>query len=220
MPMIVLVEDDDEVGRWLRDDLGQRGYEVTWLRSGDGASGHVEAADLVVLDVMLPGLDGFSVGRRLKSVRPELPIVMLSARGAIEDRLTGLQFADDYLTKPFHPDELAARIEIQLRRRGPGPIRVQHLDVYLTENRIVDRETAREVALTGLEHRLLSYLLSHPRQVLTKEQLLEEVWGPGFQEADNSLMVHIRHLRQKLERDPGEPTVLQTVRGLGYRVSP
>lgn len=115
---ILYIEDDKEIGAWVQEDLRGRGYEVYWLTSGDGAIERIGNMDLVILDVMLPGLDGFTLGQRFKNECPELPILMLSARTAIEDKLHGLQFADDYLTKPFHPDELAARVEVLLRRFG------------------------------------------------------------------------------------------------------
>src|SRR5690606_16642161 len=116
MPHILYIEDDHEIGSWLSQELQDKGYEVSWLQSGEGAEAYAGQADLAILDVMLPGLDGFSIGKRLKRENSTLPILMLSARTAVEDKLEGLSFADDYVTKPFHPDELAARIEVLLRR--------------------------------------------------------------------------------------------------------
>ena len=116
MRRILYIEDDLEIGSWVQEDLEQRGFNVKWLKTGEGAEKAVIHSDLVVLDVMLPGLDGFTVGQRLKKEAPQIPILMLSARTAVDDKLQGLQFADDYVTKPFHPDELAARIEVLLRR--------------------------------------------------------------------------------------------------------
>lgn len=223
MQHIVYIEDEREIGEWVQEDLMHRGYQVTWLKDGSDALAYVEHADLVILDVMLPGLDGFTVGQRMKQQVPDLPILMLSARTAVEDKLEGLAFADDYLTKPFHPDELAARVEVLLRRFGrlaAQAIRLQHLDVYLRENRVVNRETGDEVTLTGKEYQLLSYFLRHPNQILAKEQLYEAVWGEMFEGGDNTIMVHIRHLRKKIEKDPSRPTIIQTVRGLGYRMKP
>jgi len=218
---ILYVEDEREIGQWLKTDLERRGHHVTWVERGEEALEQLKDADVVVLDVMLPGLDGFTVGQRMKRQRPDVPILLLTARTALEDKLEGLSFADDYLTKPFHPDELAARIEVLLRRYGQAPVQpvtVQHLDVFLQEGRVVDRETGEEIRLTGKEFQLLAYFLRHPNQVLTKEQLYEAVWGEPFVGADNTLMVHIRHLREKLERDPGNPSIIQTIRGLGYRL--
>lgn len=128
---VLYIEDDREIGSWVREDLERRGFDVCWLLSGDRASEYVQEMDVVVLDVMLPGLDGFTVGQRLKNISPQTPILMLSARTAVEDKLEGLRFADDYLTKPFHPDELAARLEVLLRRYEPTQTEIQlgHLRV-------------------------------------------------------------------------------------------
>lgn len=221
MQHILYIEDEREIGEWVERDLKDRGYRVTWLTDGNNVLNHLDDVDLVILDVMLPGLDGFTVGQRIKQHSPDMPILMLSARTAVEDKLEGLSFADDYLTKPFHPDELAARVEVLLRRFGAPssqPVKLQHLDIYMRENRVVDRETGREVALTGKEHRMLDYFLRHPNQILTKEQLYEAVWEEPFAGGENTLMVHIRHLREKIERNPSQPVIIQTVRGLGYRV--
>lgn len=221
MKHILYVEDEREIGEWVERDLTERGYRVTWLTDGNCVLEHLDGVDLVVLDVMLPGLDGFTVGHRIKQHAPDLPVLMLSARTAVEDKVEGLSFADDYLTKPFHPDELAARVEVLLRRFGTPsaqPVKLQHLDIYMQENRVVDRETGREVTLTGKEYRLLDFFLRHPNQILTKEQLYEAVWEEPFAGGENTLMVHIRHLREKIERNPSQPTIIQTVRGLGYRV--
>lgn len=221
MQHILYIEDEQEIGEWVEEDLTDRGYSVTWLTDGTHVLEYLDEVDLVILDVMLPGLDGFTVGQRIKQHAPDLPILMLSARTSVEDKLEGLSFADDYLTKPFHPDELTARIEVLLRRFGTPaaqPVKLQHLDIYMQENRVVDRETELEVTLTGKEYRMLDFFLRHPNQILTKEQLYEAVWEEPFAGGENTLMVHIRHLREKLERNPSQPTVIQTVRGLGYRV--
>lgn len=221
MAHILYIEDEREIGEWVERDLRDRGYSVTWLMDGNEVLRHLEGVDLAIVDVMLPGLDGFTVGQRIKQYAPNMPILMLSARTAVEDKLAGLSFADDYLTKPFHPDELAARVDVLLRRfTTPSPqlVTLQHLDIYMQENRVVNRETGREVTLTGKEHRMLDFFLRHPNQILTKEQLYEAVWEEPFAGGDNTLMVHIRHLREKIEQDPSQPTVIQTVRGLGYRV--
>ena len=221
MARVLYVEDEREIGQWVKSDLERRGHHVTWLERGEDALERLENADVLVLDVMLPGLDGFTIGQRVKRLRPGIPVLLLTARTALEDKLEGLAFADDYLTKPFYPEELAARVEVLLRRYGldaAQPIPLQHLDVFLQEGRVVDRETGEEVRLTGKEFQLLSCFLRHPNQVLTREQLYEAVWGEPFVGADNTLMVHIRHLREKLERDPGNPAIIQTIRGLGYRL--
>jgi len=218
---ILYIEDDKEIGSWVRDHLSGKGYVVTWLTEGEQASLYMEESDLVVLDVMLPGLDGFTVGQRLKKCAPGVPILMLSARSSLEDKLAGLDFADDYLTKPFHPEELTARIEVLLRRAGTEAaqmVALQHLQVYPAENRIVDRESGEEITLTAKQLHIFRYLLDHANQILTKEQIYEAVWHETYLEGDKTLMVHIRYLREKLERDPGNPLVIETVRGIGYRV--
>ncbi|WP_075983252.1 response regulator transcription factor [Bacillus massilinigeriensis] len=221
MKHILYIEDDLEIGKWVKEDLETRGYRVDWLTSGDQATSHIQMADLAILDVMLPGLDGFTVGQRLKKVKPEVPIMMLSARTAVDDKLQGLQFADDYLTKPFHPEELAARIEVLLRRSGQSfasEIQLEHIKVLLNENRILDDRTGEELILTGKQYQIFMYLLRHPNQILTKEQIYESVWGEPYLEGDKTLMVHIRYLRERIEKNPSSPTIIETIRGIGYRV--
>ncbi|MDO3411358.1 response regulator transcription factor [Saccharibacillus sp. CPCC 101409] len=218
---ILYIEDEREIGEWVVRNLEERGYRVVWLESGDGAAQAAGECDAAVLDIMLPGLDGFTVGQRLKRDRPELPVMMLSARTAIDDKLEALRFADDYLTKPFHPDELAARIEVMLRRSAPAEPearRIGHLLVYEHENRVVDSESGEEIALTGKQFHIFMFFLRHLGQILTKEQIYEAVWGEPYMEGDKTLMVHIRYLREKIERDPGSPAIVETIRGIGYRV--
>ncbi|GIP60889.1 response regulator transcription factor [Paenibacillus sp. FSL W8-0186] len=218
---LLYIEDDPEIGKWVNETLQDRGYRVTWLTSGEHALEHADSCRLAILDVMLPGLDGFTVGQRLKKQHPNLPILMLSARTSIDDKLQGLEFADDYLTKPFHPDELAARIEVLLRRSGnasPEPLRLRHLLVHERENLIIDQDTGEEILLTGKQFHIFHYLLRHLGQIMTKEQIYEAVWGEPYLEGDKTLMVHIRHLREKIERDPAAPEIIETIRGIGYRV--
>ncbi|MFD7522440.1 response regulator transcription factor [Paenibacillus chitinolyticus] len=218
---ILYIEDDPEIGKWVNSHLIERGYEVNWLKSGEKAAEFWEKSDLVILDVMLPGLDGFSIGQRMKKNYPETPVLMLSARTSIDDKLQGLQFADDYVTKPFHPDELAARVEVLLRRTGKlaqTELTLHHLQVNMEENRIVDTRTGEEIILTGKQFQIFMYFLRHPNQILTKEQLYEGVWGDPYMDGDKTLMVHIRYLREKIERDPSQPEIVETIRGIGYRV--
>ena len=220
MKRILYIEDDLEIGHIVKEDLGQRGYKVRWLTSGDGVDDEFGETEIVILDVMLPGLDGFTVGQRIKRNYPEVPILMLSARTSVDDKLQGLQFADDYVTKPFHPEELAARIEVLLRRHQrevPDSIQIGHLTIHMLENRIVTNEGI-EIILTAKQHQIFMYLLRHPNQILTKEQLYEGVWGESYIDGDKTLMVHIRYLREKIEIDPSMPTIVETIRGIGYRV--
>lgn len=220
MVHILYIEDENEIGRWVVDELKERGYEVTWLTSGEGAQAYLKTTDLAILDVMLPGLDGFSLGKRFKNERADLPILMLSARTAVEDKLEGLSFADDYLTKPFHPDELVARIEVLLRRfqKHDEILEIGHLQVYPQDLRIVNKNTDEEIVLTGKQYYLFQYFIRHLNQILTKEQLYEGVWGESYIEGDKTLMVHIRYLREKIEENPAKPTIIETIRGIGYRV--
>lgn len=221
MRRILYIEDDLEIGSWVKDDLEQRGFNIQWLKTGEGAEKAVINSDLVVLDVMLPGLDGFSVGQRLKKEAPRVPILMLSARTAVDDKLQGLQFADDYVTKPFHPDELAARIEVLLRRSGlsvSNEIKLGHICVNLSENTIIDQRNGEEIILTGKQYQIFMHFIRHPNQILTKEQIYESVWGEQYMEGDKTLMVHIRYLREKIEINPGSPEIIETIRGIGYRV--
>lgn len=221
MKRILYIEDDPEIGRWAKEDLEGRGYAVDWIVSGEGAAERAREADVVVLDVMLPGLDGFTVGRRLKKESPAVPILMLSARTSVDDKLQGLQFADDYLTKPFHPDELAARVEVLLRRFGRGAaeeVRLGHLTIVPALHRVADNRTGEDIALTAKQLQILFYFLKHPNRILTKEQIYEAVWGEPYLEGDKTVMVHIRYLREKIELDPGRPAIIETIRGLGYRV--
>lgn len=218
---LLYIEDDKEIGTWTSDYLQDKGYQVTWLLSGEHALQHAPDSDLIILDVMLPGLDGFTVGQRLKREYPNTPILLLSARTAIDDKLQGLHFADDYVTKPFHPDELAARVEVLLRRfekQTPTAIELKHLRISLHDNHIVHAQTGEEITLTGKQHHIFAFMLRHANQILTKEQIYESVWGEPYMEGDKTLMVHIRYLREKIEFDPGHPEIIETIRGIGYRV--
>ena len=214
------IEDEKEIGQWVTKDLTERGYEVTWLESGEDVDQHIAFKDIAILDVMLPGLDGFSIGKRIKRENKEIPILMLSARTAVEDKIEGLNFADDYLTKPFHPDELVARVEVLLRRyqKNDDVLDLQHLKIFTKEMRIMNTQTDEEVQLTGKQFYLFQYFIRHLNQILTKEQLYEGVWGESYIEGDKTLMVHIRYLREKIEIDPAKPTIIETIRGIGYRV--
>ncbi|MBB3110614.1 DNA-binding response OmpR family regulator [Paenibacillus phyllosphaerae] len=221
MTRVLYIEDDLEIGRWTKEDLEQRGFQVTWLTSGDEAAAHIREADIVILDVMLPGLDGFTVGQRLKREEPQVPILMLSARTSVDDKLQGLQFADDYLTKPFHPEELAARLMVLLRRfgrEGGQEIVLGHLRIDPDKPTVTVTGSGEEVLLTAKQLQILLYFLKHPNQIVTKEQIYEAVWGEPFMEGDKTVLVHIRYLREKIELDPSAPTIIETIRGLGYRV--
>lgn len=220
MVHILYIEDQDEIGSWVTKDLKDRGFEVTWLKSGEKVEEYVSTVDIVILDVMLPGLDGFSIGKRIKKEYDHLPILMLSARTALEDKIEGLSFADDYLTKPFHPDELSARLEVLLRRfqKGADILEIGHLKIHTKDLRIINQKDNEEIQLTGKQYFLFQYFIRHLNQILTKEQLFEGVWGEPYIEGDKTLMVHIRYLREKIEENPSNPTIIETIRGIGYRV--
>ena len=216
---ILVVDDDTAITTALRRALSFEGYNVDVAH--DGEQGLREARDhvpdLVILDVLMPGLDGLEFCRRMRS-SDSTPILMLTARDEIADRVRGLDAgADDYLVKPFASDELLARVRALLRRRDPrdqaAELRFADLTVD-TRGRQVFRGH-REITLSAKEYELLVHLLRHPRQVLTRDQLLEAVWGYGFDGESNVLDVYVGYLRQKLEAN-GETRIIHTARGVGY----
>ncbi|MFB4328137.1 response regulator transcription factor [Paenibacillus sp. CR_12] len=219
---VLYIEDNEKIGSWVKEELEHRGFSVQWLLTGEGAEKEVNQQDIVILDIMLPGLDGFTVGRRLKKTAPAIPILLLTARTSIDDKVDGLQFADDYVTKPFHTDELVARIEVLIRRSGGSTSdRISlgnQIEVDPEGQMIFDKHTGEEIILTGKQHQILMYFIRHPNQVLTKEQIYEAIWDEAYITGDKTLMVHIHRLRQKLERHPDSPEIIETLKGIGYRV--
>lgn len=222
MIRILYIEDEPEIASWLKEEMIEYGYDVYLYESYEAfeKSGKMIDFDAVILDIMLPGLDGFSITRKLKRKYNDLPILLLSARSMLEDKLEGLQIADDYVTKPFHPAEVIARIEVLLRRfnKKDEVIQLQHLNIHLQDFQVIHIETGEEIALTQIQYGLLQYFITHLNQILTKEQLYEAVWKEPYIDGDKTLMVHIRYLREKIEKDPSHPTIIETVRGIGYRV--
>ncbi|MBI2773654.1 MAG: response regulator transcription factor [Chloroflexi bacterium] len=216
---VLVVDDDENVTNMLRRALSFDGYAVTTARDGDDALKKAleYGPDLVVLDIMMPGIDGVEVCRRLRAGDPHLAILMLTARDAAADQVVGLDAgADDYLVKPFTLDVLTARIRALLRRKEPTDVEILHFaDLVLDTGTRSARRGAREIALTTTEYDLLLQFLRHPRQVLEKEQLTEKVWGYDFGGNYNVLEVYVRYLRQKLEA-AGEPRLIHTLRGAGY----
>ena len=216
---ILVVEDEAQLAKFVQLELGYEGYEVTV--ANDGLSGLMAARDsepdLVLLDWMMPGLTGVEVCRRLRATGATMPVILLTAKDGIEDRVAGLDAgADDYVVKPFSIEELLARVRAHLRRNlSEGP------EAFLFEDLSLNRQTrevkrgTRPVELTAKEFDLLDYLISHPKQVLTRDRILEEVWGYDFMGDSNIIEVYIRYLRLKLEAD-GESRLVQTVRGVGY----
>ncbi len=219
---ILIVDDDpilaDVVSRYLR----RHGMETQWVADGEGAVAAVERQlpDLVLLDVMLPGRGGNQVCQDLRE-RWDLPVLMLTALGDAEARVAGLESgADDYVTKPFSPRELVLRIRALLRRSRSGrtPMRELLRDGRLSLDLNRRQATLRDqpLPLTAREHDLLSFLMQHPDMALTRQELLERVWGWSHGDL-STVTVHVRRLREKIEDDPGQPQRLKTVFGVGYR---
>ena len=219
---ILVVDDDQAVRDSLRRSLAFNGYDVEL--AGDGLAALESIArnrpDAVVLDVMMPRLDGLEACRRLRSAGEDLPILVLTARDAVSDRVAGLDAgADDYLPKPFALEELLARLRALLRRTQPafssenGKLAFADLTLDPLAREVTRGE--RTVRLTRTEFNLLELLMRHPRQVLTRSQILEEVWGFDFPTTANSLEVYVGYLRRKTEAE-GEPRLIHTVRGIGY----
>jgi two-component system response regulator MprA len=218
---ILVVDDDRAVRESLRRSLQFNGYQVDLAADGQQAieAVGVQRPDAMVLDVMMPRLDGLEVCRRLRGTGDDLPILVLTARDAVSDRVAGLDAgADDYLPKPFALEELLARLRALLRRRTPADVPASALTFADLELDPVTREVrrgARRMSLTRTEFALLELLLRHPRQVLTRSRILEEVWGYDFPTSGNALEVYVGYLRRKTELD-GEPRLIHTVRGIGY----
>jgi DNA-binding response OmpR family regulator len=218
--LLMLVEDEESIGRLVKSYLEREGWRVQWLRSGEEALQELdrEVCRLVVLDVGLGGIDGFEVCRRIRG-RSSVPIVMLTARDEEADRVAGLELgADDYVAKPFSPRELAARIKAVLRRGG----RDAPDDALAAAGIRLCRSTRHvsvdgdEVELTAKEFDLLACFLEHPEIVLSRERLLDRVWGITYPGGTRTVDVHVAQLRRKL----GRPQLIKTVRGAGYKLVP
>ncbi|MFS8639672.1 MAG: response regulator transcription factor [Symbiobacteriaceae bacterium] len=221
---VLVVDDDPKITAFLRRSLALEGYDVTVANSGTEALRSVAESppDLMVLDIMMPDVDGLEVCRRIRAAGETFPILMLTARDAVSDRVKGLdQGADDYLVKPFALEELLARLRA-LSRRAAAPAQsesghrvLQYADLRLdTATREAYRGN-RQISLTAKEYELLYLFLTHPRQVLTRDTLMEKVWGYDYSGESNVLEVYVAYLRNKLEAG-GEPRLIQTVRGVGY----
>ena len=221
MSRVLVVDDDLTVSDVVRRYLERAGHDVALAATGEDALAWSaeHAPDLVVLDLMLPGIDGLEVCRRLRE-RSAVPVVMLTALGEEEDRIAGLSLgADDYVTKPFSPRELALRVDSVLRRAQAAPAATATLvDGDLRVDPAARRATldGGELALTTREFDLLAFLLAHPGEAFTRERLLHEVWGWDFGD-QSTVTVHVRRLREKIERAPAKPARISTVWGVGYR---
>jgi two-component system response regulator ResD len=221
---VLVVDDEPTIAEVVARYLIRAGYGATI--AGDGASALEQAArnrpDLVVLDLMIPGIDGLEVMRRLREQdRARIAVILLTAKGEESDRVTGLRLgADDYVVKPFSPAELVARVDAVLRRIDTSPaqqepIELQELTIDPSGRHVFVR--GEEVQLTQREFELLLFMARHPGQVFSREQLMDAVWQYAFYSDTSTVTVHIRRLRAKIERDPAQPDHIQTVWGVGYR---
>ncbi len=222
----MVVEDDPTVAEVVVSYLERAGHLTQSIADGTAAAGLLTTGDaagfdLVVLDLMLPGMDGIEVCRQLRKVHPDLPVIMLTALGQEDDRITGLEVgADDYITKPFSPRELVLRVDSVLRRTK---ISLEHAAVLTIGPLTVDTAARRackdgvELNLTVRELDLLAYLMAHPGTAFTRTELMAAVWGWTFGD-QSTVTVHVRRVREKIEDDPTEPKLIQTVWGVGYRM--
>jgi DNA-binding response OmpR family regulator len=214
---VLLIEDEPSVGELVRSYLDRDGYRVIWVRSGEEGLAELDRHPIriVLLDVGLPGIDGFEVCRAMRA-RSSVPILMLTARDEEPDRIVGLEVgADDYVTKPFSPRELVARMKAILRRTDPAPVQeVLELGDVVLNRETHDVTTAGElVELTAKEFDLLAYFLSNPGAVLSRDVLLDRVWGVEYPGGTRTVDVHVAQLRRKL----GRPNLIRTLRGSGYK---
>ena len=220
---ILVVDDDRAVRESLRRSLSFNGYSVELATDGQDALDQLQVSrpDAMVLDVMMPRVDGLEVCRRLRSTGDDLPILVLTARDSVSERVAGLDAgADDYLPKPFALAELLARLRALLRRAAPDPNRASE-EILSFEDLTLNPDTRevtrgdRPISLTRTEFALMEMLMANPRRVLTRSRILEEVWGYDFPTSGNALEVYVGYLRRKTEAD-GEPRLIHTVRGVGY----
>jgi DNA-binding response OmpR family regulator len=222
---ILTVEDDERIRTAVKMALEDEGWEVEEADTGEEAlqSFTRQPADVVLIDIMLPGIDGFDVCRSIRRVS-DVPIVMVTARADTHDVVAGLEAgADDYLTKPFAPKELSARIRALLRRARPAEVGVTHLrfgDLEIVPDEGVVLRSGVELHLTKTEFRLLVELASAPGRIFSRESLLEKIWSYGYFGDGRLVDVHVRRLRMKVELDPANPRHVITVRGLGYKLQP
>lgn len=225
MPSILIVEDEETYRESLAFNLRREGFDVG--EASDGESGlemaRGGAYDLVLLDLMLPGIPGTEVCRRLRTAS-DVPVIMVTAKDEVVDRIVGLEIgADDYVSKPYSFRELLARIRAVLRRRGPSPVEEDDSlfevgGVQLWVDRHEVAVDGRGVRMPLREFELLEYLARNPDRVLTRSQLMDRIWGPGYIGDSKTLDVHVKRLRSKIEPDPSNPVRLVTVRGLGYKL--
>ena len=229
---ILVVDDERTIREVVRRYLELEGYAVTEEATGPEALSilHDSQPDLIVLDIMLPGVDGFAITRRLRGnsdhnplrAQGDIPIILLTARSNEVDRVAGLELgADDYVTKPFSPRELVARVKVILRRASPPEVEseqpLEFAGLSLDPRSRAVTVDGKGAALTAKEFDLLWFLLRHPRQVFTRQQLLDQVWGYEFYGDESTVTVHVRRLREKREPNPSQPIYVKTVWGVGYK---
>ena len=223
MEKILVIEDEESILMALEDDLGLEGYEVTGVKDGlQGLSMARETGyDLIILDIMLPTMNGFEVCKQLRGAGVATPILMLTAKGQEIDKILGLELgADDYVTKPFSPRELLARVKALLRRAKqpqPGLEVYRFGDVEIDFNKYVAKKNGKIVELTAREFSLLQFLIEQKAQAVSRSAILDGVWGSETDVFPRTVDTHIAHLRKKLEDDPGHPQYFIGVRGVGYR---
>ena len=224
MPRILIVDDEPEIVRGLTDNLRYEGYETLAASNGTDALSVIarDAPDLVILDIMMPAMSGWDVARELRRRGIDVPIIMLTARSEEVDRVLGLELgADDYVTKPFSLRELLARVRAVLRRPGP---RAKSDELAFADVRIQRRarrvfRAGTELRMTRKEFDLLVYLVDHRGEILTRERILDEVWGYEHFPTTRTVDTHVLRLRRKLEADPDQPAWIETVHAQGYRFS-
>ncbi|TMI87283.1 MAG: response regulator transcription factor [Bacillati bacterium ANGP1] len=222
---ILVVDDEPHIVELVRYNLVQEGFEVAVAHDGHDAleKARTESPDLVILDLMLPYIDGLEVCRQIRTAS-SVPILMLTAKDGEQERVVGLELgADDYVTKPFSPRELVARVRAILRRTargterpGAGPLAIGGLALDPTTHEV--RLSGRPVGLTTKEFDLLHLLMGHPNRVFTRDFLLEHIWGYDYFGSTRTVDMHISRLREKIEDDPNSPTYIATVRGVGYKL--
>jgi DNA-binding response OmpR family regulator len=222
---VLVVDDEPIVREVVVSYLRREGYRTLEARDGNAAREVIEREqpNLLILDVMLPGVDGLELCRWVRA-RSDLPVILLTARGEETDRIVGLELgADDYVTKPFSPRELAARVRTVLRRAEPSLAKTERLSFEDLEIDSQTREVSKrgeQLRLTAREFDLLWFMASHPRQVFSRDLLMDRVWGYAAALDTGTVTVHIRRLREKIEDDPSRPRYLETVWGVGYRFVP
>jgi len=225
---ILIVEDETTIREVLHRYLAREGFRV--LEAGDGYEAldtlSTETPDLILLDLMLPGVDGLTITRNLRQTSPEerksIPIIMLTAKGETSDRIRGLDLgADDYISKPFSPREVVSRVHAVLRRSGPSAVQagetLRFADLVIDTGAHAVTINEKPVTLSAKEFELLLFFAKNPRQVFSRTQLLDNVWGFDYYGDPSTVTVHIRRLREKIEQDPSKPVFIETIWGVGYR---